>query len=142
VIYLLDTDHITFLQEHSSPEYAVLALRMSQHRLEDFGCSVVNLHEQTLGANNFVNKAKTTAEIIRGYEIFSEILETYGILEVLPFDVRATAVFATLKLAKIRVGTMDLRLAAIALSRGLILLTRNKKDFSKVPGLVIEDWTV
>jgi tRNA(fMet)-specific endonuclease VapC len=42
----------------------------------------------------------------------------------------------------LRVDTMDLRMASIALSRGLVLLTRNAADFAKVPGLVIEDWTL
>ena len=43
---------------------------------------------------------------------------------------------------RIRVGTMDLRIASIALSRGLTVLTRNLRDFRRVPGLLAEDWTV
>jgi tRNA(fMet)-specific endonuclease VapC len=37
---------------------------------------------------------------------------------------------------------MDARIAAITLSRGLILLTCNHRDFGKVARLLIEDWTV
>lgn len=43
---------------------------------------------------------------------------------------------------RVRISTMDLRIASIALSHNLIVLTRNEVDFRKVPGLSIEDWTV
>jgi tRNA(fMet)-specific endonuclease VapC len=37
---------------------------------------------------------------------------------------------------------MDLRIASIAISRSLVLLTRNARDFGKIPELVMEDWTI
>jgi predicted nucleic acid-binding protein len=42
---------------------------------------------------------------------------------------------------RIRIGTMDLKIAAIVLSRGATLLTCNQRDFGQVPGLRFEDWT-
>jgi tRNA(fMet)-specific endonuclease VapC len=37
---------------------------------------------------------------------------------------------------------MDARIAAIALAQDLILLTRNQRDFDKVPNLQTQDWTM
>jgi tRNA(fMet)-specific endonuclease VapC len=42
----------------------------------------------------------------------------------------------------IRIGTQDLQIASIALANQLIVVTRNRRDFSRVPGLTIEDWSV
>lgn len=61
---------------------------------------------------------------------------------ILPFDAGAIALFDKLRSQRVRVSTMDLRIAAIAISRNLVLLTRNFSDFNKVPGLVMEDWTL
>lgn len=140
--YLLDTDHISFLQRRSSSEFSRLTARMAQHPIEDFALSVVSFHEQLLGAHNFINRARTNTDMIRGYALLLETLHGFATAPVLPFDAGAIAVFDELRGQRVRVSTMDLRIAAIVMSRNLVLLTRNVSDFSKVPGLVTEDWTV
>lgn len=140
--YLLDTDHISFLQRRSSPEFTRLMARMRQFSSADFALSIVSFHEQVLGAHNFINRAQTNTETIRGYNLLLEIFQGFRIAPILSFDAGAVAVFDNLRKQKICVSTMDLRIAAIAISRDLVLLTRNVKDFRKIPNLVTEDWTL
>ena len=44
--------------------------------------------------------------------------------------------------AELNVKHNDLRIAAIALELGATVVTRNRRDFSRVPGLLIEDWAI
>jgi tRNA(fMet)-specific endonuclease VapC len=60
----------------------------------------------------------------------------------LDFDAAASHEFVRLRKGGIRIGTMDLRIAAIALAHDALLISRNLVDFQKVPGLRVEDWTV
>jgi tRNA(fMet)-specific endonuclease VapC len=104
--------------------------------------SVVSFHEQVLGCHSYVARARHSADLVRGYGMLGRLLSDYAAVSVLPFDAAAAARFDGLVAQRVRVGTMDLRIAAIALAHGLILLTRNTRDFCQVPGLVTEDWTV
>ena len=140
--YLLDTDHISFLQRRSGQEFTRLIIRMEQHSQVDFDLSIVSFHEQVLGAHNFINRARINIDVMRGYTLLLEILQGFSSAPVLPYEAEAVAIFDELRRQKVRVSTMDLRISAIALSHNLIVLTRNVSDFSKVPGLMTEDWTV
>lgn len=140
--YLLDTDHISFLQRRSGQEFTRLIIRMEQHSQVDFDLSIVSFHEQVLGAHNFINRARINIDVMRGYTLLLEILQGFSSAPVLPYEAEAVAIFDELRRQKVRVSTMNLRISAIALSHNLIVLTRNVSDFSKVPGLMKEDWTV
>ena len=99
--YLLDTDHISFLQRRSVSEYANLTARIAQHSPTDFAFSIISLHEQVLGANTFINRAQTSADTIRGYMILLEILQGFSVAPVLPFDTSAATVFDGLKTQRV-----------------------------------------
>jgi tRNA(fMet)-specific endonuclease VapC len=141
--FLLDTDHISILQKQSGPEYRAMMVRIAQQVTRtDLVFCIVSFHEQVLGCNSYIAQAKTSADIVRGYMMFDRVLSAFAAALVLPFDAKASVVFDGLVGKRVRIATMDLRIASIALSQGLTLLTRNSRDFSKVPQLLIEDWTI
>jgi tRNA(fMet)-specific endonuclease VapC len=142
VKYLLDTDHLSILQRMSGPEYATLSARIARVPPDDLALSIITFHEQVIGGHVYINRARNSADLVRGYAMLERLLRDFASLAVLPFDAAAAAVFDGLVAQRVRIGTMDLRIAAIALSRGLVVLTRNVRDFGQVPGLVTEDWTV
>jgi tRNA(fMet)-specific endonuclease VapC len=137
----MDTDHITILQRQSGTEFASLARHIRDNDPADIAFSVVGFHEQVMGCHVYLNRARRREEVIRGYAMLDQTLRNYSVAPVLGFDSRAADKLKTLETQSLRVATMDLRIAAIALTNGLILLTRNVRNFGKVQGLVTEDWT-
>ena len=138
--YLLDTDHLSILQRRGGAAYAVLVLNLNNHPDSDIGVSVVSLHEQAMGCNNLVNNFRRPADVLLGYELLANAIEDFRRFAVAPFGTAAQAVFDQLKASKIRVGTMDLKIAAIALAHDALLLSANLRDFQAVPDLRVENW--
>lgn len=140
-MYLLDTDHITIIQSRTEPEFGHLMMAMMQYPPAAFHVSIVSFHEQVLGWHNYLQKAKSPEGFSRGYSMFESLIRDFSAMHVLPFDRAAIDRFDSLRAARVRIATMDLRIAATALERGFTVLTRNLVDFEQVPGLVVEDWT-
>lgn len=141
-MYLLDTDYIGIIQRRTRPAYDAIRSRLKSLPPSDFYLCVVSFHEQALGAHTYLAKAKNLQSVVKGYHLFDLVLDAFRGHQVLPFDDAAADVFQSLRRQKLRIGTMDLRIAAIAVAKQLIVLTRNVSDFAAVPGLTVEDWTL
>ena len=88
-----------------------------------------------------VQHASSTASLVRTYKLLHETLVFHRTIPIVDFDKHAAATVEALRQQKIRIGTLDLRIAAITLASGATLVTRNRQDFERVPALVIEDWS-
>jgi tRNA(fMet)-specific endonuclease VapC len=140
-MYIFDSDHVGIIQWQSEPEYSRLMQRISHHAAGDFFVTIVSFHEEILGWNAYIAKAKQIQGVIKGYDRLLHILTDFSEAQVLPFDDAAAAQFVHLQQQRVRVSTMDLRIASIALSHSMTVLTRNLSDFRRVPSLNVEDWT-
>jgi tRNA(fMet)-specific endonuclease VapC len=76
------------------------------------------------------------------YRSLAECIPFLAKFSILAFPESAIARFEGLVALKLNVRKMDLRIAAIALENGAVVATRNARDFQRVPGLVVQDWTV
>ena len=105
------------------------------YRVSDVGISIVTLAELEYGAGKSSNPARNR----RALQEFSSPLE------VAVFDRPAAIHYGKVRTALERkgspIGSMDLLIAAHALSLGVRLITNNEMEFNRVPGLQVENWT-
>jgi tRNA(fMet)-specific endonuclease VapC len=138
---ILDTDHVSLLERPDHPPGTRLIARLSSLQTEEIATTIISYEEQTRGWMSVLAQAKSMANQVQAYRRLHQQLDNYCALRVFPFDERAAIEYQHLKQAKLRIGTMDLKIAAISLMHDATLLTRNLQDFIKVPGLKIQDWT-
>lgn len=129
--YLLDTNLcIRVLRDRTQN----LRARFNAHA-ETLCMSDVVLHELLVGAERSADPARVRREV----EAFA------ARLTVLPFDSAAAAHAASIRAELERrgliIGAYDLMIAGHARSRGLTVITGNLGEFTRVPGLLCEDWT-
>ena len=139
---VLDTDIISLLDRGNGEAFENLAKRFVQIPADEPVCTtVISLEEHMRGWLGQIATARQPAAQVIAYYRLQRLVDEYSLRVVLPFDDAASAVFISLRRQRIRIGTMDLRIAAIVLSRDALLISRNVRDFKRVPHLRVEDWT-
>jgi tRNA(fMet)-specific endonuclease VapC len=138
---VLDTDHLSLLEWAHRPDTARLRARLSELGQDPVAITVVSCEEQIRGWMAYVAKSRTIADQIAGYGRLRTQLQGYCEIQILDFDEIAATIFQRLKQSRIQVGTKDLQIASIVMVHDAILLSRNLKDFRKISGLRVEDWT-
>jgi tRNA(fMet)-specific endonuclease VapC len=106
----------------------------------DLGVTTITLGEQVQGRLAVIRQARSQLDTARGYLRLRETVEFYQTIQLVDFSTAAIAHFEELRRQGVRIGTQDLRIAAIALAEGSILVSCNTRDFTQVPGLTLEDW--
>jgi tRNA(fMet)-specific endonuclease VapC len=137
---VLDTDHLSELQRRDSKRGVNLRDRLEEQGERPVVTTVVSIEEQLRGRLSVINESPAGSRQVVPYMKLIELVEYYSIWMILPFDSIAAQQFHELKAAKIRIGTMDLKIAAIALTHNGTLLSGNLRDFRQVPNLTVEDW--
>ena len=138
---VIDTDHVSLLEWGSGAVGQSLHERIRALPEDEVATTIISFEEQTRGWLGFQARARTLEQQVNAYRKLKRHLDIYCEMGVLELDTEAAAEFQRLKQSRIRIGTMDLKIAAIALTHRATVLTKNFKDCSKVPGLKIEDWT-
>ena len=137
---VMDTDHLSLL-EWGSKESAILRTRLAESSDRNVVVSIASYEEQMRGWMALLAKTPDVTKQVSAYSRLREHLQLYCSVPLLDFSEPAADKFSELRGQKVRIGTMDLKIAASCLCEDALLLTRNSVDFSKVPGLLYEDWT-
>jgi tRNA(fMet)-specific endonuclease VapC len=131
VKYLLDTNTCIYIINERP--VAVLE-RFKKFVVSDLGVSSVTVGELAFG----VAKSRSARN--------RSALEAFLLpLSVAPFDLEAAFAYGDLRAELERrgepIGPMDMQIAAHALCLKVTLVTNNEREFRKVPGLNVENWT-
>jgi tRNA(fMet)-specific endonuclease VapC len=136
-LYVLDTDTLQLYQDGN----AAVVNRVNAVAPGDLAISVVTVEEQLSGWYAQLRQAKQPERLAWAYRRLAATVRFLTRIQIVDFDEAAIRRCEELKKLKLRVRKMDLRIAATVLERAAILVTRNVRDFQRVPGLRIEDWS-
>lgn len=137
---LLDTNHLTALKYRQHPRSIKLARRLMESGDELIATTVIAYEEQHRGWLALLARHSDPIKQVGAYQELAALARFFSQWRLVDFDAGAAFRLQTLRQARPRIGTMDLKMAAIALQNDALFLTANQRDFDQVPGLRCENW--
>ena len=134
-----DTDVLSDLLA-KRPDYVARAAVIP---IADQAVPVIAAEEVIRGQLDAVRRAEAgqgKITLVEAYHWFEVALSNLRLARLLPYTDAADALFRQWRRQKLRVGTHDLRIAAIAVAHNATLVTRNQRDYALVPGLRLDAW--
>jgi len=113
---ILDTDHLTIIQRATEPAYTSLRTRLRQDASSEICTTIINVEEQMRGWLTVLAQTRDMRQEVAAYRRLHALLTFFGDITVLDFTTAAADLFLQLRRARVRIGSMDLKIAAIALS--------------------------
>ena len=136
-LYILDTNTLTLLQDG----HPAVVARVAAHAAEEIAVTVVSIEEQLSGWYRRLRRAKKPEELAKVYDRLTGSVRYLSRVPIISFSEDAIHRARTLMKSKLNVRKLDLCIAAIALELQAIVVTQNVRDFQRVPGLAVEDWS-
>ncbi|MFO7640769.1 MAG: type II toxin-antitoxin system VapC family toxin [Candidatus Competibacteraceae bacterium] len=137
-LFVLDTDHLSLFQRgHDSLLPRIRAIPASR-----IAITIITVEEMLQGRLAQVRRASQGEDRINAYTWLEKTVLFFQAFQILSFDAEAERRYANLVARRLGIGAQDLKIAAIALSHNAVLVTRNRRDFNRVPELSLDDWTI
>src|SRR5258707_556334 len=111
--------------------------------LDDQVVPIPVVEELVRGRLNIIRRAeagKTSTSIEQAYELFAQTLQAIRKGKVFLYSGEGEALFLEWRKQKVRGSTHDLRIAATCVVNSVTLISRNRRDFERIPGLLVEFW--
>jgi len=138
---VFDTDHISLLQHRDSPQAETIRQRVRMLPVHEIAVTAATLEEQARSWISLLGRYSDVRRQVAYYDRLVSMFRFFENWQILPFDQLAAEEFLRLRTERVRIGATDLKIAAIAMVHGATLVSSNSRDFDRVPGLRLEDWS-
>jgi tRNA(fMet)-specific endonuclease VapC len=137
-LFVLDTDTLSLYRKG----HTAVCQQVASHPQVELAITIITVEEQLTGWYTLLRRVTRPDDLARAYQRLGDTVQHLASWQILPYTTAAIAGYDQLSALHLNVRKMDLRIAAIALEHAGTVVTRNLRDFQRIPNLPVVDWAV